>query len=151
MTWRQGPGIKARVVRKDGTLTAPKTLATGATAFEQNFDLSIDTHDDAFHLLAFENAAGLQVRSVPSLNPQGTQLIEAGARGSMPGPKVAAGEPIDFVMFRKAISALIFFGKGRCVQCHSVAGKSNEMFSDFKMHVIGVPQIAPYSVSRRET
>lgn len=39
--------------------------------------------------------------------------------------------------------ALVFFGKGRCVECHSVAGESNEMFSDFKMHVIGVPQIAP--------
>ena len=39
--------------------------------------------------------------------------------------------------------ALIFFGKGRCSQCHSVGGESNEMFSDFKMHVIGVPQIAP--------
>jgi cytochrome c peroxidase len=39
--------------------------------------------------------------------------------------------------------ALIFFGKGGCVTCHAVAGKSNEMFSDFQMHVIGVPQIAP--------
>jgi len=40
--------------------------------------------------------------------------------------------------------ALIFFGKGGCVRCHSVSGPSNEMFSDFKMHVIGVPQIAPF-------
>ena len=40
--------------------------------------------------------------------------------------------------------ALIFFGKGGCVQCHSVSGHSNEMFSDFEMHVIGVPQIAPF-------
>ena len=40
--------------------------------------------------------------------------------------------------------ALIFFGKGRCVQCHAVSGESNEMFSDFKMHVAGVPQIAPF-------
>jgi cytochrome c peroxidase len=40
--------------------------------------------------------------------------------------------------------ALIFFGEGRCVRCHSVSGHSNEMFSDFKMHVIGVPQIAPF-------
>jgi cytochrome c peroxidase len=39
--------------------------------------------------------------------------------------------------------ALIFFGKGGCVSCHAVAGKSNEMFSDFKMHVMAVPQIAP--------
>lgn len=40
--------------------------------------------------------------------------------------------------------ALIFFGKGKCVSCHSVGGQSNEMFSDFKMHNIGVPQIAPF-------
>ena len=39
--------------------------------------------------------------------------------------------------------ALVFFGKGGCVACHAVAGKSNEMFSDFQMHVIAVPQIAP--------
>lgn len=39
--------------------------------------------------------------------------------------------------------ALLFFGKAGCVTCHAVAGASNEMFSDFKSHVIGVPQIAP--------
>jgi cytochrome c peroxidase len=39
--------------------------------------------------------------------------------------------------------AIVFFGNGGCVGCHAVAGQSNEMFSDFKMHVIGVPQIAP--------
>lgn len=39
--------------------------------------------------------------------------------------------------------ALLFFGKARCAQCHSVAGASNEMFSDFAAHVIGVPQVAP--------
>jgi cytochrome c peroxidase len=39
--------------------------------------------------------------------------------------------------------ALLFFGKARCVECHAVSGTANEMFSDFKLHVIGVPQIAP--------
>ena len=39
--------------------------------------------------------------------------------------------------------ALVFFGKGGCSACHSVGGQSNEMFSDFKMHNIGVPQISP--------
>jgi cytochrome c peroxidase len=39
--------------------------------------------------------------------------------------------------------ALLFFGSAGCVSCHSVAGQSNEMFSDFQEHVIGVPQIAP--------
>ena len=39
--------------------------------------------------------------------------------------------------------ALLFFGKARCVECHAVSGIANEMFSDFKPHVLGVPQIAP--------
>ncbi len=39
--------------------------------------------------------------------------------------------------------ALLFFGEAGCVRYHSVAGESNEMFSDFREHVIGVPQIAP--------
>ena len=39
--------------------------------------------------------------------------------------------------------ALLFFGRAQCVQCHSVSGTSNEMFSDFRQHVIAVPQIAP--------
>jgi cytochrome c peroxidase len=39
--------------------------------------------------------------------------------------------------------ALVFFGKGRCVECHAVSEPSNEMFSDFRGHLIGVPQIAP--------
>jgi len=89
-------------------------------------------------------------------------------------PEVAAGAPIDFTMFGRAIAefeftlvladapidryargerraltppqkrgALTFFGKGGCTQCHKVGGESNEMFSDFQMHVIGVPQVAP--------
>ena len=39
--------------------------------------------------------------------------------------------------------ALTFFGKANCVQCHAVAGGSNELFSDFQNHVAGIPQIAP--------
>lgn len=39
--------------------------------------------------------------------------------------------------------AVLFFGKANCVLCHAVKGKSNEMFSDFKQHVVGVPQIMP--------
>src|SRR5262245_38660746 len=30
--------------------------------------------------------------------------------------------------------ALLFFGEGRCSQCHKVSGQSNEMFSDFQDH-----------------
>jgi cytochrome c peroxidase len=38
---------------------------------------------------------------------------------------------------------ILFFGKAGCVNCHAVGGSSNEMFSDFENHVLGVPQIAP--------
>jgi cytochrome c peroxidase len=39
--------------------------------------------------------------------------------------------------------AVLFFGRAGCVTCHQVSGSSNEMFSDFREHVIGVPQVAP--------
>jgi cytochrome c peroxidase len=39
--------------------------------------------------------------------------------------------------------ALLFFGRAGCVQCHAVSGQSNEMFSDFREHVAGVPQVVP--------
>jgi cytochrome c peroxidase len=39
--------------------------------------------------------------------------------------------------------ALLFFGQFGCARCHAVAGAANEMFSDFKMHVVAIPQIAP--------
>ena len=39
--------------------------------------------------------------------------------------------------------ALLFFGSANCVACHAVSGQSNEMFSDFREHVAGIPQIAP--------
>lgn len=41
------------------------------------------------------------------------------------------------------LGALLFFGRARCVQCHAVTGRSNEMFSDFEQHIAGIPQIAP--------
>lgn len=39
--------------------------------------------------------------------------------------------------------AVLFFGAAGCARCHTVAGSSNEMFSDFENHVLGVPQLAP--------
>ena len=41
--------------------------------------------------------------------------------------------------------AVLFFGRAGCVSCHAVSGRSNEMFSDFRQHVAGIPQIAPAS------
>ncbi|MEP7348217.1 MAG: cytochrome c peroxidase, partial [Gemmatimonadaceae bacterium] len=39
--------------------------------------------------------------------------------------------------------AVLFFGRAGCVGCHKVSGQSNEMFSDFRQHVAGIPQIVP--------
>lgn len=39
--------------------------------------------------------------------------------------------------------ALLFFGEAGCVTCHQVGGSSNEMFSDFRDHVLAVPQVVP--------
>jgi cytochrome c peroxidase len=59
-----------------------------------------------------------------------------------PIDRFARGER-DALTEREKRGALLFFGPARCVVCHSVAGQSNEMFSDFEDHVIGIPQIAP--------
>ena len=39
--------------------------------------------------------------------------------------------------------AVLFFGRAGCIVCHAVSGSSNEMFSDFRQHVAGIPQITP--------
>ena len=44
---------------------------------------------------------------------------------------------------RQKQGAVLFFGRAGCVSCHAVSGPSNEMFSDFREHVAGIPQIAP--------
>lgn len=63
-------------------------------------------------------------------------------RANAPLDRYARGER-DALSRSEKRGALLFFGKGNCVACHAVAGPSNEMFSDFRMHNIGVPQIAP--------
>lgn len=59
-----------------------------------------------------------------------------------PLDQFARGNPAAMTASQKR-GALLFFGRAGCVQCHAVAGRSNEMFSDFAEHVIGVPQIGP--------
>src|SRR5262245_27548460 len=60
-----------------------------------------------------------------------------------PIDRFARGETWAMSVLEKK-GAVLFFGKAECVGCHSVRGQSNEMFSDFAMHVAGVPQIAPF-------
>ena len=59
-----------------------------------------------------------------------------------PIDRFARGERSALTVSEKQ-GALLFFGAARCSVCHSVAGQSNEMFSDFQEHVLGTPQIAP--------
>jgi cytochrome c peroxidase len=63
-------------------------------------------------------------------------------RADAPIDKFARGQKNAMSTSEKR-GAVIFFGKGNCVSCHAVTGPANEMFSDFRMHVAGVPQIAP--------
>jgi cytochrome c peroxidase len=65
-----------------------------------------------------------------------------------PIDRFARGER-DALTQKEKRGALLFFGPARCSTCHSVAGQSNEMFSDFENHVIGVPQVAPYVTNNR--
>ena len=59
-----------------------------------------------------------------------------------PIDRFARGERVAMSAMEKE-GTLLFFGEAGCVACHAVAGPANEMFSDFSMHVIGVPQLAP--------
>ena len=59
-----------------------------------------------------------------------------------PIDRFARGE-VSAMTERQKRGAVLFFGRAGCVQCHAVGGRSNEMFSDFEEHVIGVPQVAP--------
>ena len=52
---------------------------------------------------------------------------------------------IDAMTSSQKRGAVLFFGKANCVACHSVAGESQEMFSDFQTHNVGIPQVAPAS------
>jgi cytochrome c peroxidase len=80
-----------------------------------------------------------------------TFLMVAQAIGEWETTMVRANAPLDrfargnvnAMTDEQKRGALLFFGKANCVSCHAVSGQSNEMFSDFKMHNIGVPQIAP--------
>ncbi len=49
----------------------------------------------------------------------------------------------DALTVQEKRGALLFFGEAGCASCHSVSGESNEMFSDFREHVLAVPQLAP--------
>ena len=59
-----------------------------------------------------------------------------------PIDRYARGD-LDALTYSQKRGAMLFFGRAGCVECHAVSGQSNEMFSDFREHVLGVPQIMP--------
>jgi cytochrome c peroxidase len=104
-------------------------------------------------LNATRNYRELFSRAFPDLNAGGAITFDHVGRAvaEFEFTLVAADAPIDRYARgdRNALSdaqkrgAVVFFGRGGCVGCHAVSGRSNEMFSDFREHVIGVPQVAP--------
>ncbi len=61
-----------------------------------------------------------------------------------PIDQFARGDTSAMTDAEKRGAILFFDDRGaQCVRCHETAGDSNEMFSDFGSHVIGVPQLAP--------
>ena len=91
--------------------------------------------------------------AIPSVSASGTLAYDHIARAiaeftfsltfaNAPVDRYARGETGALTEGQKR-GAVLFFGRAQCVQCHSVGGVSNEMFSDFKQHVIAVPQLAP--------
>jgi cytochrome c peroxidase len=55
---------------------------------------------------------------------------------------LCARHPQCFVDITEAGGRALLRSSG-CVSCHAVSGESNEMFSDFRQHVAGIPQINP--------
>ena len=103
------------------------------------------------------NASGnyrqLFARVFPAVKAGGAITYEHFARAiaEFEFTQVYANAPIDryargddnALTVAQKLGAVLFFGRARCVVCHAVSGKSNEMFSDFQQHVAGMPQIAP--------
>ena len=58
--------------------------------------------------------------------------------GDSPLDEYAMGNTNALAQSQKR-SAVIFFGKGKCVTCHATKDESNQMLNDFKMHNAGVP------------
>lgn len=63
-------------------------------------------------------------------------------RADAPIDRYARGDS-DALTAQQKRGGILFFGRALCAECHITQGFSNEMFSDFESHVIGVPQVVP--------
>jgi cytochrome c peroxidase len=131
----------------------PPTERTEVTGFAFPGDNDAIRAEVANRLNASEAYRRLFGRSFPEVKAGGPITFDmfAQATAEFEFSLTFANAPIDRFARgnRNALTedekrgALLFFGAANCVACHAVAGPSNEMFSDFQDHVIGVPQIAP--------
>jgi cytochrome c peroxidase len=104
-------------------------------------------------LNASDNYRQLFARSFPEVKAGGPITFDHFGRAiaEFEFTQVYADAPIDryargirdALTPRQKEGAVLFFGRAGCVQCHAVSGASNEMFSDFRQHVAGIPQVVP--------
>ena len=131
----------------------PPTERVEAAGFEfpgDNFAIRAEVIRRINEVPAYRNLFGKIFREVKTGAPI-TYDMFARAIAEFEFTLVFANAPIDrFARGQKNAltdeqkkGALLFFGQANCAACHSVSGASNEMFSDFRQHVVGVPQIVP--------
>jgi cytochrome c peroxidase len=133
----------------------PPTERVEAAGFSfpgDNFDIRDEVlrrlNDSTLYRRLFENAFRDIARGAPiTFDDFGKAIAEFEFTlifADAPLDRFARGERQALTRGQKR-GALLFFGKANCVSCHAVGGASNEMFSDFRQHVIGVPQVTPLS------
>ena len=120
-----------------------------------------------FHNFPIQDAVDARLNAIPEylrlfgevFNTNGAPLPPGGITISMRRKALAefqtsltaANAPLDrfargsnsAMTLSQKRGALLFFGKAKCVTCHAVRGQANEMFSDFQLHRIAGPQLAP--------
>ncbi len=119
-----------------------------------------------FHNFPIQDAVDARLNAIPAYLDEFGEVFNAGAplppggitinmrrlaiaefqttltAANAPLDRFARGET-DAMTPRQKRGAILFFGRAGCVACHAVGGASNEMFSDFRPHRIGGPQVAP--------
>jgi hypothetical protein len=89
--WRQDNSIVSRIIQKDGTLGPIKTLVTGISSSQNNFDL-IFLRRTGNYLLAYEATDGLRVQSFSKhFAKQGISIVIL--KGKNMQPRLLMDEP----------------------------------------------------------
>src|SRR5262249_13854665 len=165
----QGHIPQTELVEMAGFTGTPRTIGERFDQFDDGMGqaLPADTDNDGTRNEEIRAAVTARFNDVPEYRNlfgkvfnNGHTLPKGGITISMIGRALAefqtsltfANAPIDrfargesnAMTDQQKRGAVLFFGKASCVRGHAVVGASNEMFSDFQNHVLGVPQIAPF-------